>query len=99
MRRWTAVVTVTGLTLFGLLTGAVSAHATAPGQNGPIAFRRYFNSKHTLGAIFTIQPDGSGLRQLTHRGKILLDTEPDWSPDGQWIAFHRAKPDHPTLVF
>jgi TolB protein len=99
VRRLAALLTVTGMTLFGLLAGALSAHATAPGQNGLIAFRRYFNNRHTLGAIFTIQPDGSGLQQLTHRGKVLLDTEPDWSPDGRWIAFHRVKPDHPTLVF
>ncbi len=65
------------------------ARATAPGENGRIAFRVYFNEAHTHGAIFTVRRDGSGLRQLTHRGKTILDTEPDWSPDGRWIAFTR----------
>lgn len=70
--------------------GVFPAHATAPGENGRIAFRVYFNEAHTLGSIFTIRPDGTGLIQVTHRGKVLLDTEPDWSPDGTWIAFYRV---------
>ncbi len=94
-RRRIAVLTVTGLTLVGL--GAVTAriaHATAPGENGRIAFRRYFNDAHSRGAIFTIRPDGTGVVQVTHRGRDVLDTEPDWSPDGRWIAFARvARPE------
>jgi hypothetical protein len=46
----------------------------APGKNGPIAFRRYFDDQQTWGAMFTVQPDGPpdeveavGLR-------------PDWGP-------------------
>ncbi len=35
--------------------------------------------------IYTIRPDGGGLRQLTHtRGN---DSHPVWSPDGRWLAF------------
>lgn len=35
--------------------------------------------------IWTVQPDGSDLRRLTH---IQEDSPvPAWSPDGQWIAF------------
>ena len=35
--------------------------------------------------IFTIRPDGSDLRQLTHETE---DTPtPGWSPSGAWIAF------------
>jgi Tol biopolymer transport system component len=69
---------------------ATPAWATAPGENGRIAFRVYFNEAHTHGAIFTVRRDGSGLRQLTHRGKTILDTEPDWSPSGRWLAFTRV---------
>jgi Tol biopolymer transport system component len=67
--------------------------------NGRIAFRRYFNNAQTRGAIFTIRPDGTGLFQVTHRGKDLLDTEPDWSPDGRWIAFQRMEPGEPSRLF
>jgi TolB protein len=35
--------------------------------------------------IYTIRPDGSALRQLTHTHGS--DAHPVWSPDGQWLAF------------
>jgi polyisoprenoid-binding protein YceI len=38
--------------------------------------------------IFTISPDGSGLRQLT--SDPAYDYQPRWSPDGKRIAFIRA---------
>ena len=60
---------------------------TAPGTDGRIAFRRYFDAEHTTGAIFTVNPDGSGVRQVTHPSPARLTTEPDWSPDGRWIAY------------
>jgi TolB protein len=37
------------------------------------------------GAICTINPDGSGLRQLT--GNAGMNITPDWSPDGQQIIY------------
>jgi Tol biopolymer transport system component len=42
---------------------------------------------HTAGAIFTIGPNQTGLRQVTHEPQDGVSTEPDWSPDGQWIAY------------
>jgi Tol biopolymer transport system component len=82
-----AAVMLTVVAMFGV----PPAGATASGTNGRIAFRRYFNDEQTLGAIFSIRPNGAGLVQLTHRGRVLLDTEPDWSPDGRWIVFMRVK--------
>jgi Tol biopolymer transport system component len=38
--------------------------------------------------VFTIQPDGSGLRQLTHaQGGKVNNGADSWSPDGKRIAF------------
>jgi TolB protein len=68
------------------IAGVLPAHATAPGENGRIAFRRYFNQAQTHGAIFTIRSDGTGVRRVTHSPR--LTTEPDWSPDGRWIVYN-----------
>jgi Tol biopolymer transport system component len=37
--------------------------------------------------LYVINADGSGLRQITE-GETA-DVDPSWSPDGEWIAFHR----------
>jgi Tol biopolymer transport system component len=39
--------------------------------------------------IFTIRPDGTGLRRLTSAAGN--DSHPAWSPDGEWIAFASAR--------
>lgn len=39
--------------------------------------------------IYTIQPNGSGLRRLTHTGGN--DAHGVWSPDGQWIVFSSSR--------
>ncbi len=39
--------------------------------------------------IYTIRPDGTGLRQLTHSHGN--DAHPVWSPDGHWIAFSSSR--------
>jgi TolB protein len=75
--------------LFGTFALATPAHATFRGNNGRLAFRRYLNNAHSHGAIFTIKPDGTGERQVTHPRSGVLDAEPDWSPNGEWIAFER----------
>jgi hypothetical protein len=42
---------------------AATASAVAPGKNGRIAFRRYFDAKQDWGAIFTIDADGRNAKQ------------------------------------
>jgi WD40 repeat protein len=68
-----------------------TAFATFPGSNGRIAFS--YGDQFPggdLGAhtdIFTVRPDGSGLRQLTHVAEDAAAALPSWSPDGTKIVF------------
>ncbi|HMC07444.1 MAG TPA: hypothetical protein VKG89_08645, partial [Solirubrobacterales bacterium] len=79
-----------------VLIAASSAHATFPGTNGRIAFSQadlippIGGESGDLSAhsqVFTIQPDGSGLTQLTHVASDQGAGAPDWSPDGQQIVY------------
>jgi Tol biopolymer transport system component len=82
-----------GLVLAALLAlgaAAETAHATAPGRNGLITFRRYLGPDRTQGAIFTVAPDGSGDRQVTSPPAGLNDEFPDYAADGSLIAFGRC---------
>jgi TolB protein len=67
-----------------------------PTRNGQIVFRRYFNADQTKGALFTMNPDGSHVRQITHPPKGWKDNVPAWSPDGKRVAFERFKTDEST---
>ena len=80
---------VMGAILMLLMAVLGQAHATVPGENGRIAFRRYLNKAQTRGAIFTITPQGTGVRQITHPRRGIVHDEPDWSPNGRWIVYQR----------
>jgi hypothetical protein len=41
-------------------------------------------------AIFTMYPNGSHIRQITHPPEGWIDGSPAWSPDGTKVAFHRG---------
>jgi TolB protein len=72
-----------------------SANGSAT-RNGQIVFRRYFDPDQTKSALFTMNPDGSHIRQITHPPKGWRDDAPRWSPDGKRIAFERFKSDEST---
>jgi TolB protein len=58
------------------------ADATYPGPVGRIAFTDF-----TSGQLFAVNPDGTGLRQLTHGKPGSFADTPTWSPDGRRLAY------------
>src|SRR2546430_11780963 len=78
--------------MMGLLSMATPALATFPGTNGRIAFGsdRYGGTHN----IFTMNPDGSDVRQLTFltvdEGAALDES---WSADGSMLVYERRNAD------
>jgi TolB protein len=71
--------TLAALACLGLVAPASAAAAT----NGPIVFQGAAGKRSQL---FTINPDGTGLKQVTHVGRDGAEN-PAWSPDATRIAF------------
>jgi Tol biopolymer transport system component len=68
-----------------LMAAATPAHATFPGKNGRIAF--------ILGPdVYTMNSDGSDVRQLTNLGPDNSAAWESWSPDGKLIVFSEFPP-------
>jgi Tol biopolymer transport system component len=68
-----------------LVAAAFPVQATFPGKNGRIAF--------LLGPdIYTMKPDGSDIRQLTHLTSDTSAFFEAWSPDGKQIVFNEFRP-------
>jgi TolB protein len=59
------------------------SHATASGRNGEIAFTRQVN---TIYQVFTVRPDGTRLRQVTH-GLGGGQHGISWSPNGRGLLY------------
>ena len=76
--------------LVGLIVLVNTAGATPPGANGRLAFRTYFDRQQSWGAVFTVNADGTGARQITHPQRGTADDQPSWAPDGSLISFTRC---------
>ena len=81
-----------------IAVGAAPASATFPGPNGRLAFNAFVEKTKSL-EIFTATPKGGDVRRLT-RSPNTLSELPDWSPDGQRIAFftERLKGNQPVQI-
>ena len=80
---------VIGVAAAGVMAlGAQMASATFPGTEGRIAFSAF--APGPTGSvsieIYTANPNGGDVQQLTSNPN-LVSQNPDWSPDGQRIAF------------
>ncbi len=66
-----------------LILGLGQANATFSGKNGRIAFVQFPD-------IFTMNSDGSDVRQLTNLGPDRFAFWESWSPDGKQIVFNES---------
>jgi dipeptidyl aminopeptidase/acylaminoacyl peptidase len=86
------------LVLLVLVVGVVGGSATAstssstafPGANGLIAF----NSE---GAVYVVNPDGTGLRRLAQTNSSDYTTGVSWSADGRLLAFSAYRGSDPDI--
>jgi Tol biopolymer transport system component len=82
-RRWAIVIGVGAAGVMAL--EAPPASATFPGPDGRIAFQAFIERTDSF-EIFTATPDGGDAQQLTSNPR-RMSSVPDWSPDGEMIAF------------
>jgi TolB protein len=72
-----------GAALGALLVAVAPSHATFRGANGRLLYQAQLGANTQL---FTIKPDGTGLKQITHF-KDRSATDANWGPGGSRIVF------------
>jgi Tol biopolymer transport system component len=88
---------VASITMWMVATAPPPASATYPGANGRIAFTARL-SRAEGWQLYTMRPDGSARRQLTHiKGSSDISFMPDWSPSGARIVFMNSLTGHTQL--
>jgi Tol biopolymer transport system component len=86
VRRARTLLAVLVLASAAVVVTAPPASATSPGYNGRIAFTRDDGYGVDTTGIYTINPDGTGLQQLTHGWGVFAS----YNADGSQIAYARA---------
>jgi TolB protein len=79
-----ALAVAASLATAALAIGAGPATAASPPATGRIAFSDFVTNQ-----IYAVNPDGTGLAQLTHEPTGIAARWPGWSPDGSRILFVR----------
>src|SRR5215813_9114447 len=79
-----ASLTAASLTITAAPAGAAGQPAAGPPGAGRIAFDDFMT-----GQVYAVNPDGTGLAQLTHEPNGIAARWPDWSPNGSRILFVR----------
>ncbi len=80
--RLTAPLLALSLMVGLFLVPGTAAQATFPGANGRIVFDDF-----VTGQTYAVNPDGTGLVQLTHVARGQFAGDPSWSPDATHIAY------------
>jgi len=86
MRSGSGVVT---LLLCGIAFLAIAGTLRSGGEAAPRELIIFDSERDGKWGVYTVRPDGSGLRRLTHAGPQSFESwEPDWSPDRKSILFN-----------
>lgn len=86
-----AIAAIACTTIVGPL--AAPGQTTSTGSNGRIAWKGFLHPDFSTSAVFSAEPGGTDVRQLSFPADGVTDDRPDWSPDGSSILFERDMPD------
>ena len=78
-------------------TGRASEEDLDWSSRGRLVFRRGVRFRERRAELYTLWPNGTGLRQLTDNR--VFDGEPDWAPGGRRIAFVRQSDEQSNEIW